>query len=224
MNDQTVGSPAGGQGVVNSDATAVGPGAAEHAQGLGLPASDASQSPAGGPPAAPAEGYVAGSGFWEGFEIPSHDATAYSYVGEVFAATGVRPESGDAGMKWLEDALGSNGDLKPVQGSHSYDLTAYRNLFTAEDQPVLQHFLNSMAAAKVTQRELETMLTVYLDGQRRIAKQEAAAASTPAALRKPGNTMSLEEIRQVMRTDRKRYNRDDAMQARYRALLDTAGR
>jgi hypothetical protein len=222
MSEQSVGNPAGVADVVKPDA-AVGP-APDMAQGPGRPASDASNAPAGEPPAAPAEGYVAGSGFWQGFEIPAHDATAYEYVGQVFSATGVRPESGDVAMRWLEEALGSNGDLKPAQGSHSYDLTAYRNHFTAEDEPVLQNFLNSMAAAKVSQRELETMLTVYLDGQRRIAKQEAAAASTPAALRKPGNTMSLEEIRQVMRTDRKRYNRDDAMQARYRALLDTAGR
>jgi hypothetical protein len=228
-----VGSPAPSEAVVNAPAPASAVAAAVGLAPSGPRSPDAeAQSPgvAGGPPA---DGYVAGTGFWEASEIPANDVEGYEYIGEVFQNAGVRISSGEAAVDWLEGPIRS-GSLPAIEGTHSYDVSAYR--FTAEDQPILQHFLLTMAAAKATQQEVEVMLNVYVDGQKRIAKQTARAGAKAPAAPKAGAQHSLEmshggdekmrayhrellEIRHVMATDRKRYNRDEQMQARYRELL-----
>jgi hypothetical protein len=224
MSDTAVGSPAPSEAVVNAPAPASAVAAVVGLAPSGPRSPEAeAQSPgvAGDPPP---EGFVAGEGFWQGWDIPKDDAAAYGYIGEIFQKVGVRQSSGEAAADWLEASIGA-GTLPPLEGSHSYDLSAYRNDFTAEDQPILQHFLRTMAAANATQQEVAVCLNIYLDGQKRIAaKQTARAAGGPAKdAPKPGNQLGLEEIRHIMKTDRSRYTKDEGMQQRYRDLLRANG-
>jgi hypothetical protein len=109
------------------------------------------------------------------------------------------------------------------KASHSYDVTRYRNHFQAEDQAPLTNWLNAVAAKGATQAEVNVFLTLYTDAQTARTKQAAMNAGKSDLQRKAANQMALNEIRQVMKTDRRRYVRDEAMQARYRQLLTKGG-
>lgn len=190
-------------------------GAATGADGHADPSS---QAPAGVSSEATPEGYVHGEGYWQGRHVPQDDI-GVGYAGEVFAATGVRQDVGGQGIETLYEMARYGESLPEMTTAHSYDLSAFRNDFRAEDQKPLVFFLNRMAAKNASQREIEVMLRMYLDGQQRIAKREARHAAKPEVLRKPVDQMSLEDIRKAMRVDRAAYNRSAEMQARYRALL-----
>lgn len=176
-----------------------------------------------------AEGYVAGEGYWQGRDIPEDDRAGFDYLGTVLHHRGVRQDVGGAAVDWLHEVAKAGDALMTHSeaAAHTYDVSRYR--FTGEDRPILTHFLNAMARKGATQDEVAALLDVYVDGQARTAKREALAKTAAKKLpdwqqpqaqkRDAAVEAELEQIRNVMRTDRKRYNRDEAMQARYRALV-----
>jgi hypothetical protein len=142
----------------------------------------------------------------------------YDYLATVFGGTGVRPAIANHGL----DVLDQMGDMEPPgeqQAAHSYDVSRFG--FRSEDLQALTYFLNRMSEKGATQAEVNSFLTLYRDAERAREKRAAMNAGKTDLQRKAANSMSLEEIRQVMKTDRRRYTRDEAMQQRYRDLLRT---
>lgn len=194
-------------------------------------ANEGAEAPGDGGP--PADGFVRGEGYWQGRNIPADDRAGYDYLATTLHASNVRREVGGAAVDWLQEAakLGESLRTQSEAAAHVYDTSGYR--FTGEDRPVLNHFLNAMHRKGATQAEVEALLNLYVDGQKRAAKREAARdrPSLGASYqterrgdsREPDAERELEQIRTVMRTDRQRYNRDEKMQARYRELVAARG-
>jgi len=191
-------------------------------RGGAAPPVDAPEATAGGPP--PAEGEVAGSGYWSGMSFPKDDAAGMDYLGTVLHASGVRTSVGHEAVKWLHQASQIGDTLTEHSASHGYDLSRYH--FSGIDAAYANHFANAMRAKGATQAEVDALLRTYQDGQQRQAKRQEQVASGRRAA-KPATELGLEEIRAMMKNKASAYWRGpdaENIQRRYRQLLGTAGR
>lgn len=194
------------------DSSSVGSPAGTDSAASVRPGTPGDEAPAGGPPPVTSDGLD----YWQGREIPEDDRAGFDYLGSVLRGSGVRQSVGNAAVDWLYAARELGDNLTAQAAAHRYDLSRYG--FSGIDAAYANHFATAMHAKGATQREVEALLNAYVDGQRRVAKQSAPARAQ-AVKDKASEALDLDDIRQVMRTDRKRYNRDESMQARYRALL-----
>ena len=172
-----------------------------------------------------APGEIAAPEYFGPVKIAPEFGRGYSYLSDVFMGTGTRPEIANHGLAIVDRMMDGEVPEQPV--AHKYDLSAYH--FRPEDMPYVNFFANQMHAKGARQSEVNAFLNLYRDAEQAKAKRaelnarKQSNAGKSVEQRKEARSMSLEEIKQTMRTDRQRYFRDPAMQERYRQLIRKAG-
>ena len=102
----------------------------------------------------------------------------------------------------------------------------YRNMNAAKSlvQQLPKDFQDIFSSARTTDGKILGDHPTILATMAQLAREiNPAATVVPAGVQDVGKAIDTElaEIRQVMRDDRNRYNKDEKMQARYRELLNT---
>jgi hypothetical protein len=123
------------------------------------------------PADAPAE-QAAMPWLWDAVEFPADESRVYEKLGNQFEAAEIPPTVGKAAMKWL--GYMAQADVSKVKPYHNFDFSRFAR-FTPDDQPYLDYFGNTLKAAGATQEHVDKLLTMYEEGQVRIAQQNLAA-------------------------------------------------
>jgi hypothetical protein len=148
-----VGQPAGAQGVVSPEAAAVGHEAPDQAQGSGLPSSDASQAPAGGPPASAETGW---GYFPPDLKISAQDRPAYDLMANTMRTQGVPTERGSQLISWMTEL--DNGPAPAEQRAHKYEVPPG---WGDDELPFLDAYLNRAYSAGWSQEDVDRAIRWY---------------------------------------------------------------
>jgi len=149
-------------------------------------------------------------------------ARAIDVIGAKLADDGVAEDSLGPGLGWLSAAArGAFGPLDAaVPRTDRYNIDAHG--FTPDEIAGLNHFLSAMHQCNVPQHDVIKMIAHYQSLRAISAPKPAATArSTPSYSRHADKRIA--EIQQLMRSDPRRYYKDEQTQAEYRRLLEERG-